>query len=60
MSDANEEQALRIELMKTQIEHLRGQITWEPWKAMATAFAAGGAVVGALAGILALILHYGK
>lgn len=54
----DEERELRIELMKTQIEHLRGQITWEPWKAMAVAAGAGAAFMAAVVGILALVLQH--
>jgi hypothetical protein len=54
----DEERELRIELMKTQIEHLRGQITWEPWKIVIAAFGAGAAVMGATIGVLGLLLHW--
>lgn len=58
VSDEDDERQLRIELMKTQIEHLRGQITWEPWKAIIAAFGAGAAVMGVVVGLLALLLHH--
>jgi hypothetical protein len=31
---------------------------WEPWKAMATAFGAGAALMGVAIGLLALLLHH--
>ena len=58
MSDANdEERELRIKLMTVQIEHYQQQIKWEPWKAMAIAFGAGAAFMGAVVGFISLILH---
>jgi hypothetical protein len=43
--------------MTVQIEHYQQQIKWEPWKAMAIAFGAGAAFMGAAVGLLGLILH---
>lgn len=51
------EHELRIELMTVQTEHYRQQIRWEPWKAMATAFAAGAAFMGAIVALFGLVLH---
>jgi hypothetical protein len=31
---------------------------WEPWKAMATAFGAGAALMGVAVALLALLLHH--
>jgi hypothetical protein len=53
----DQERELRIELMTVQIEHYQQQIKWEPWKAMATAFAAGAGFMGAIIALLGLILH---
>lgn len=55
MTDADERE-LRIELMKTQIEHLRGQIVWEPWKVVIAAFGAGAALMGVLIAVTAWVL----
>jgi hypothetical protein len=54
--DAAERQ-LRIALMTIQIEHLKGQIRWEPWKAMALAFGAGAAFTGALVAMITALLR---
>ena len=51
------EHEMRMELMTVQTEHYRQQIRWEPWKAMATAFAAGAGFMGAIIALLGLILH---
>jgi hypothetical protein len=37
---------------------VRGQITWEPWKAIVVAFAAGAALMGVAIGLLTLLLHH--
>ena len=53
----DEERQLRIALMTVQIEHYQQQIKWEPWKAMAVAFGAGAAFMGAMVALFGLILH---
>ena len=58
MSDANdEERELRIKLMSVQIEHYQQQIKWQPWTALAAAFAAGAGFMGAVIALIGLILH---
>lgn len=64
MSDT--ESQWRVELMKAQIENLqtdtrykRRLADWEPWKAVAVAAGAGAALMGAVIGILTLILRHG-
>lgn len=62
MTEADaEEQELRIELMKTQIDHnrinmarLRQEMRWEPYKAIA-AFLAAAAAAG---GIIVALAHW--
>ncbi len=51
----DEERELRIELMKTQIDEgrlnidkLRQEMKWEPWKALAAIIAASAAMVGVI------------
>ena len=39
-------------------EHLKQQMKWEPWKAMAIAFGAGAAFMGAIVGLLTLLLKH--
>ncbi len=52
MSDAeDEERALRINLMQTQIELYKAQLRWEPWKALAAMVAASAVFMG---GVLAV------
>ena len=51
------EHQLRVELMTIQIEHFKTQVRWEPWKAMAIAAGAGAALMGAVIGLLTLILR---
>jgi hypothetical protein len=53
----DEERELRIQLMTVQIEHYQQQIKWEPWRALALAFSAGAAFMGAVIALLGLILH---
>lgn len=53
----DEERELRMALMTIQIEHYQQQIKWEPWKALAIAFGAGAAFMGAVVGLIGLILH---
>lgn len=47
--------------MTIQIKHFEEQVKWEPWKAMAIAFGAGAAFMGAmtalLTGIITLVLR---
>jgi hypothetical protein len=58
MDDAGDrERELRIELMTIQIEHYKQQIRWEPWKAMAIAFGAGAAVMGAAVALVTAVLR---
>lgn len=58
-----EEQDRRIEQMETQIdknrvdiERLRQEMKWEPWKAMTLAAGAGAALMGALVAVLTAVL----
>jgi len=48
-----EEQDLRIEMMKTQHDLFKSQLRWETWKAIATI----GAAVAAMAGIILGVAH---
>jgi hypothetical protein len=49
MSDAeDEERALRINLMQTQIELYKAQLRWEPWKALAAMAAAAAVFAGSV------------
>lgn len=65
MSDTTaEERQLRIELMVADIRNKNadtaykdGLARWEPWKVLATGFAAGAATLTAAAGLLAIVLH---
>lgn len=57
-ADDNEERELRIELMETQIDknrldldRIRQQMKWEPWKALAAIIAAAAAMLGVAAGL---------
>lgn len=56
------EQELRVELMSTQIdknrldiERIRQEMKWEPWKALATIVAATAAIAGVIVGVAHLI-----
>lgn len=51
------EHGLRVDLMDTQIKHFKTQIEWEPWKAMAIAAGAGAALMGAVIGLVTMILR---
>jgi len=55
MSEGDEERQLRIELMTTQIEKLRQEMRWEPWKAVAGILAATAAIAGVILGVAHLI-----
>jgi hypothetical protein len=62
MPDHDEERELRIELMKTQIDkgrldidRVRQEMRWEPWKALATLIAAVAATSGVIVGVAHLI-----
>jgi hypothetical protein len=55
MSLEDAERELRIELMQVQIDHgrvnldkMRQEMRWEPWKALAALFAAGALFVGSV------------
>ena len=63
MTDESEERQLRIDLMKVQIdsgrvniEKMRQEMRWEPWKALATIIAAITAVAALILGV-AHLLH---
>jgi len=56
MSEGDEERELRIELMTTQIEKLRQEMKWEPYKAIAAILAATAAMAGVILGV-AHLLH---
>lgn len=51
------EHQLRVELMVVQTEHFKTQVRWEPWKAMATAAAAGSGFTLAVVGIATALLR---
>jgi hypothetical protein len=62
MSDTDEERALRIELMAVQIDkgrldidRVRQEMRWEPWKALAGIVAACAAIVGIILGLAHLV-----
>jgi hypothetical protein len=74
MSDEDDDElgALRIELMKTEIDHHRldmkkieldmkkldQDLRWEPWKALAAFIAASAAFAGAVLGLASWLSHH--
>jgi hypothetical protein len=65
MSGADEtERQLKMDLMVADIANKKadtaykdGLAKWEPWKVLATGFAAGAATLTAAVGVMALIVH---
>lgn len=62
-ADADMERQLRIELMAVQIdkgrldiERVRQEMRYEPWKMLALGFGAGAGLVAAIVGLLTAIL----
>jgi hypothetical protein len=49
----------QIENLQTDTRYKRRLADWEPWKAVAVAAGAGAALMGAVIGILTLILRHG-
>jgi hypothetical protein len=54
----DEEQALRITLMKTQIDRLRQEMRWEVYKALAAILGAAAAIAGASVGLGVWFSHW--
>jgi hypothetical protein len=64
-TEEQEERELRIELMKVQIDHerldmdkLRREMRWEPWKAMAALLGGTAAMAGAILALAAWLSQH--